>query len=668
MLFESNALDGSALAGASIPELSQGPLPEVIYNSTPPLPGAEGVLDSAPDLTPIDSLGTVEYSSPARLYPVIGANAMGLLEHIRGSETVRVADGKYVIDSLLAAGHTNIEQLVTDGLSRGLSYEEIYLEAAGTPQPYVSKRPTLQAYPGERGIDFALRQRHEQKHIVVASGREHVLSYTCDGRYEDELYPYDSESVFEGLLSSGDYGRAQDLLDFNTLQILKYGYPFNGIRVKGRNGTNPEDDPNYYAYRTQQPVYPYMLRGMAEVRGEEILTHEPYVKALEMLWNHFNPEQELLARQPRGQFHAIRRGGVSPEGWPFSVFGDDTNNGRAYKDYTSARPESHLEDVELARLAASRVAPEFRERVYGEMLVNYAAAAEWGWDMSASRQANGKDMSYANTTNIVPLELQCENADMEELLERCYRIKREQAETRGDMTAASQAYMKEQFFMLSRLNRISFMNTYMYDPATRTYHDLELLGSNNSYDRLRSYSGARRTKVVSAASLHTLYSDVTNNAEQALGVLEVAETRLFQPGGLAVGDVIPEKIEQWDGLAGWTNPERFGINGIVRAARKYPQLRGRFMSAAVDLHARAKHGTETAFEATGTMVESVNTGNPAKKPPRGEYPKDLRDPNTPRNFSMRGEHAIWLHNWDPEREMTRGIAAPHAGRLVLIAS
>lgn len=675
MLLNTESLNGSVTVPASggpVPETIDTPLPEVVETSvfTPPDMGEavdNGLDPSAPrDLR--TSLVNVTRRNPADLYPAIGTNAMGLFEGIRRSSTVKVTDGKYVIDSLLAQGYTDIEQLVSAGLALGLSYEEIYLKAAGTPRPYQSKRPPLQALPGERGIDFAMRQRNEQKHTVVEDGQKFVLSYTCDGRYEPELYPYDSASVFEGLMATGDIDRAQDLLDFTTMQILKYGYPFNGMRVIGRNGDNPNDDPNYYAFRTQQPVYVYMLRGMAEARGEEVLAHEPYVQALEMLWDHFNPTPALLNSRPFGKkFQALRRGGVSPEGWPFSVFGDDTNNGREYKDYTSARPESHLEDVELARQAAARVAPEYRERVFGEMLVHFAGAAEWGWDMSASRQANGKDMSYANTTNIVPLELQCMLADMAKLLEHCYRIKREAAERSGNTLDAADAYQREKYFKINRMGRKAFINKYMYNPKTRTFHDLELVGASSSYDKLRSYQGARRTKVISAATLHTLYSDITENADQALGVLDVAEQKLYQPGGLAVGDLIPEKLEQWDGIAGWTNPERFGINGVVRAARRYPRHRLRFLGSAIDLHARAQHGTNAAFEATGTMVESINTANPSKKPPRGEYPKDLKDPNTPRNFSMRGEHAILLGNWDPEREMTRNIAARRAGRLLVVA-
>jgi len=623
-----------------------------------------------------EGLDLVEPLPPAMVYPTIGHDGGQLLEEVRYGG-VAVPDGKFAIDSLLLRGHRDIEALARDGYAEGRTSDEIYLAAAGEPRPYVSARPAISGTDGESMVDFALRARRHQEYVVKDGENSFTLSLTCDGRYEPEIYQLDLWSVVKGLASTGEIGQVQDIADFDTRQILKHGYPFNGIRVMGRDGGDPSKDANYYAFRSQSPTYPYMIRLLGEYGGDDVYGHEPYVRAMELLWKHFNPEPALLASNHRGQFRAFHRGGLSPEGLPFSVYSDDTNNGRAFKDYTSARPESHWEDVRTAREAAARAAPEDRERVFGETLVHLAGAAEWGWDMSASRQTwrtnlatgiqeGGNNLRNINTTNIIPLELQCMLADAAEVLAYSHQVLRKRAEARGDMPTAQRHYERELYYTDNRQKRLEFIKTHMTDPETGIPHDLELVGPSGPYDSLRVYKGARRTPVVSAAIMNTLYSDATIDADQALTVLETAEERLYGPGGLAVTDTLPEEPEQWDSVNGWTTPERVGICGPVHAAAKYPSHASRFLDSAKDLRRRALHGSDTAYQRTRTLVETINTANPNKRPIGGEYPKDVQDPGTPRNFAMRREHVIDLAGLDLDVKYQKLV--PVAGRFVVANS
>jgi hypothetical protein len=607
-------------------------------------------------------LPAVEPVDPGTLQPDIGAHTKRLLEEVRQGPG-GVSDGKLVVDGLLARLGKGLEEHVAQGYAQGLTAAEIYSGVVGGATTYVSGRPPLLSIPGENMQSFALRLRKHQEVEVQAGGETLTLRRTCDGRYEREVYPLDSWPIIKGYNATGDVGRVQDMVDFYTLRILKHGYPFNGNRIEAGANAEPSDEQNYYAGRSQPPTYFYQIRVLGEHGGDAVYTHPPYVRAMERLWKHFNPDAELLEAQPHGYFHGYRRGGISPEGLPFSVYGDDTNNGRRYEDYIG-RPESHWEDERTAAEAAARAPRESKARVRAETLVHLQAAGEWGWDMSTGRQADGKDLSHTNATNIVPLELQCMLADGAELLAYSYSVQRRYAESQGNMTEAARCYERELYFTDQRTKRLAFIRTYMRDPVKRTYHDLELLSASASYDRVRTYDGARRTTVISAAMLHTLYSGVTN-AEDSLAVVGAVDKELLGSGGVAVTNI--ETGEQWDKPNDWAAPTRVGVCGPIHAAAKVasedPGVARELLGFGEQVRVNALHGAECGYLATGTMVETVHAFDPTRKPVVGEYPKDARDPASPRNFSMRAEGVIEMGSIVVEDKFQRLV--PARGRFLV---
>ncbi|HEX7963816.1 MAG TPA: trehalase family glycosidase, partial [Candidatus Saccharimonadales bacterium] len=341
----------------------------------------------------------------------------------------------------------------------------------------------------------------------------------------------------------------------------------------------------------------------------------------------------------------------------------DTNNGRRYEDYIG-RPESHWEDVQTANQAAARAPRGARARVRAETLVHLQAAGEWGWDMSTGRQAAGGDLSHTNTTNIVPLELQCMLADAAELLAYSYSVQRRYAESQGNMVEATRCYEKELHYSEQREGHLAFIRTHMRDPKTGLYHDVELLGASASYDRHRTYAGAARTRVVTAAMLHTLYSGVTDGAD-SLAVIHAVDKELLGPGGIAVTNI--ETGEQWDSPNDWAAPTRVGVCGPVHAAARVapedPGIARELLDFSKQVKTNALHGANCGYVATGTMVETIHAFAPTSKPVRGEYPKDAKDPGSPRNFSMRAEEVVEMSHLDVDEKAER--LAPSMGRFVV---
>jgi hypothetical protein len=612
-------------------------------------------------------MGEVVPCDPAGLHPVIGPSAQRFLSEVRAGAD-GIPDGKQVVDALLANGIGDFEGLATTGYEQGQTSAQIYHNAVGNAAPYTSERGRLTAIEGETTIDFAKRLRKHQDHTLIRNETEFTVPLTCDGRYDPELYPLDLWPVLNGYHITGDTNRIQDTADLVTLQILKHGYPFNGIRVKERPGSEPKVETNYYAGRSQPPTYFYMIRLLGEHGGDDVYAHKPYVEAMERLWTHYNPAPEDLAGQPRGQFHAYRRGGISPEGLPFSVYGDDTNNGKDYSEYIG-RPESHAEDVATARAAVARAldegaSSEEQTRVFAETFVHLQAAGESGHDMSSGRWANGKDLSYINTTNIVPIDLQCELMDAAEVLAYSHGVLKRQAEERGDIEAAEVHRIKQAHFSDDREKRREFVNTYQWNPHTGTYHDLELGGASGPYSSMHTYEGWRQTEVITAASLNTLYSDVAS-PERAISVINVAREELLGLGGLAVTNVVTG--EQWDGPNAWVTTNRIGVTGPIHAAAKFapshPKVAEELLDFAEDVRVTSMHGWDLGFENTGGIVETVNAWDPWKAPVAGEYPKDPRDPNSPQNFAMGREAYIENYFTDVRRKWQRLI--PVAGRFVV---
>lgn len=614
----------------------------------------------APAAFSLRELPDVQAVDPATLQPVFGPSTRRFLEEIRQGAG-SVADGKLVVDGILSTLGGGVEAHLAAAYSEGRTASEIYRLAGGQGE-YISERPPLQPLPGESMLAFALRLRKHQEVSVNIAGNDMTLRRTCDGRYERELYPLDSWPIVKGYNATGDVDRVKDMVDFYAMRTLKHGYPFNGNPIAAGD-TEPSDLGNYYAGRSQPPTLPYMIRVLGEHGGDAVYTHPPYVKAMERLWEHYHPNQASLALTPRGQFRAYRRGGFSPEGLPFSVYGDDTNNGRRYEDYIG-RPESHWEDVRTAREAAARASRGSRRQVYAQTLVHLQAAGEWGWDMSTGRQAAGGDLSHTNTTNIVPLELQCMLADAAELLAYSYSVQRRYAESQGNMVEATRLYEKELHFSGQREGHLAFIRTHMRDPKTGLYHDVELMGASGSYDRYRTYAAAARTRVISAAMLHALYSGVTD-AHDSLAVIHAVDKELLGPGGIAVTNT--ETGEQWDRPNDWAAPTRVGVCGPIHAAanvaQQDPGVARELLGFSKQVRINALHGANCGFIATGTMVETVHAFDPTKKPVRGEYPKDPKNPGSPRNFSMRAEGVVEWHYTDVDTKFDR--LAPSMGRFVV---
>ena len=193
------------------------------------------------------------------------------------------------------------------------------------------------------------------------------------GRFR-EFYYWDTLWILHGLLISEMYDTAKGIL-LNFLDIVSVlGFVPNGSRI-------------YYLNRSQPPVLTQMVRLYVEKTGDVELLKQalPLLDKEYFFWMNF---RSVSLRPPDAD-------GVDSATNATSQYVLN----RYYVDSHHPRPESHLEDIHLARSFQTE-----QEKV--EFFKNVATAAESGWDFS-SRWFRGPKYS---TSSLVALKKQAQDS------------------------------------------------------------------------------------------------------------------------------------------------------------------------------------------------------------------------------------------------------------------
>jgi hypothetical protein len=645
-------LDGTPVAEAideTTPFESGVPVVEVISSSTGVNPEEIGTL---PDLRlPIGDLEADPTTPPS--HTRVGPYTVKLLVEVRKSTSNPhgIKDGKAAADGLFAGDYNNLEAQVAAGYSDGKHPNQIYRELAGDPPVYDDD---VMRFPkGTPVLDAALQLRTHQERKVSDGINEFTIRNTSDGRFRREHeYPHDAWGIGKGYNATGDISKIVDLVDIMVFDTLRKGKPANGIIVSG------EEQPlNYYDGRASRLSLFYLIRVMGEHYGEDVYAHKPYIKAMELLWKHFNPP--FPEAPVPNKFNAYRRGIVTPEGWRVSRWGDDTNNGKKLEEYLP-RLEMAKEDLEFANEAASRAAPADRARVRANAIVGQLSVPESGRDFDLDRYAGGKDQSYINTSCIIPNDLQCEMADAAEVLIFSWDTIRRHAAARGDSNAERMAEAKVSYYLSERDMRIAYVNTYGYNQLTGGFEDVELLNPTELYDTQGTFSGWRRTGVISSSNnMAAIYSGAVS-LERGLSAKRIAERELLDRGGLASTNSRHRDHGQWAGDEAWMIDQRLGACASAHFAARYgreaPEAAAEVLDFGKRIQKRALSAVQTRLIIDGTFPEHWNARDPEGPPADSEY-----DPQD--NLAMTAEGAVELELTDLDVKTAKLAAA--AGRFVV---
>lgn len=586
----------------------------------------------------------------------VGTYTVNLLVDVRQSKlnTAGIADGKVAADGLFAGDCSTLEDRVAAGYRDGKHPNQIYHEVAGDPVNY--DEGVMVFPPNTPVLRAALDLRPHQERTISDGRHTYSTRSASDGRFKREHeYPHDIWGIGKGNITTGNADKVVDYLDLMVRDTLRKGKPANGIIVDG------EREPlNYYDGRASRLSMFYLVRILGEHYGEDVYAHKPYIKAMELLWDHFNP---TFPQNPvPDKFNAYRRGIITPEGWRVSRWGDDTNNGKPLNEYLP-RLEMAKEDLDIANEIARRAEPENRDRARAKALVDFLAAPESGRDFDEDRWAKGQGLSNINTTHIIPNDLQCEMADAAEVLMFSWDTVRRGAAASGNSEAEEWAAAKVAHYGRERDMRVAYINKYAYNPDTGGFEDVELIEATSLYDTQGTFSTWERTGVISSTNnMGPLYSGAVS-LERSLSAKRLVERELLDRGGIASTNSHSTDHGQWAGDEAWMIDQRLGACGAAHAAARFesdsPEAAEEFLVFGEQIQLRTLRAVQEILDRDHVFPEHWNARDPIGIRAHSEYPHQ-------QNLAMTAEGAVELSLTDL-REKARKLA-PVAGRFVVAYS
>ncbi|MHB1921861.1 MAG: alpha,alpha-trehalase TreF [Chitinophagaceae bacterium] len=369
--------------------------------------------------------------------------------------------------------------------------------------------------------------------------------YVVPGGRFREMYYWDSYFTMLGLQESGKDDLLEDMVRNFAYLINTYGFVPNGTRT-------------YYLTRSQPPFFSLMVDLLARIKGNYIYAiYQPALLKEYQFWM-----QGAHHLKPGGRFRNVVR---MPDGDVLNRYWDQSD---------APREESYQADV---------LEGEKTKEPLGVFYRNIRAAAESGWDFSSRWFRNGHDLSTIMTTGIVPVDLNCLIAHLEQTIGISYDVE-------GDKPQAQIYYDKA-------AKRDLDIQKYFWNKAAGFYTDYH-------------FRAKRSSQKLTLAGLYPLFFKIAN-ASQASRVAKVVEEKFLKSGGVVT--TLSNTGQQWDSPNGWAPLEWITIKGL----RNYDKMELASSIALnwIDLN-------EKVFQHTGKLMEKYNVVDThlAGGAGGGEYP------------------------------------------------
>ncbi|KAA1162550.1 alpha,alpha-trehalase [Pseudoalteromonas fuliginea] len=374
-------------------------------------------------------------------------------------------------------------------------------------------------------------------------------SYIVPGGRFQEIYYWDSYFTALGLIDADKGDVVEDML-LNFVDLINdYGCIPNGNR-------------RYYLSRSQPPVLALMVELLWEHTHSKSLNTQwlaMCVAALEKEYIFWMQGAQLLSTHVLSSKRVVRMpcGGILNRYW------DDVSEPRA---------ESLREDLALAEGLAKEKKSDFYR--------NIRAACESGWDFSSRWLGESNLLSSIQTTDIVPIDLNCLMYNLENQLSKFFQLlgNSEQAE----------------HYQLLASNRKALINAYLWNEPTGFFVDYNCRTTTQS-------------PILSAAATTALFVNLASN-EQAIKVATRLADKFLKEGGIVT--TITQTAQQWDSPNGWAPLQWFAVKGLNNYG--ITQLSTHIMQNWVNM-------VEQNFAANKCLLEKYNVCTPAVLAGGGEY-------------------------------------------------
>lgn len=371
--------------------------------------------------------------------------------------------------------------------------------------------------------------------------------YVVPGGRFREIYYWDSYFTMLGLKESGRHDLIESMVE-------------NFVHLIDHFGRVPTGNRTYYLSRSQPPFFSLMVRLLSEVRGVETLVD--YLPQLQREYDFWMDGCERLDAETPDYRRVVR-------------LTDGTVLNRYWDDRAAPRPEAYAEDVALAKEAKEKHGHE-PESVYRCL----RAAAESGWDFSSRWMADGKTFATIQTTNILPVDLNCLMHHLESTLAEAYQL--------GEYPDLAEEYTQRSD------KRKAAIDSCFWDKHRNFYMD---------YD----FQQKEFTDTFSLAAVFPLYFKLADT-EQARSVKTRLKADFLRPGGML--STLTDSGQQWDDPNGWAPLQWLTYQGL----RHY-----KFNRIADRLRANWLRVVESQYESEGKLLKKYNVIDTDLLPCDGEY-------------------------------------------------
>ena len=390
---------------------------------------------------------------------------------------------------------------------------------------------------------WSVLTRQAEKQVPLSSLITLPYPYIVPGGRFREIYYWDSYFTMLGLKASGRFDMIGHMIDNFAYLTDTVGYIPNGNR-------------SYFLGRSQPPFFAQMIALLAEHKGLSVYLQ--YLPQLEKEYRFWMKGSETLTADQPEQYHCV----LLPDGSILNRYKDE---------WTTPRPESYREDVELAA-ASQQPAAE----LYGHL----RAGAESGWDFSSRWFRRAGDFSSIHCTDIVPVDLNCLLLGLEQALAQGYELK-------GD--AGNNIRL-----VLAADKRKKAIDKYCWN---------ESLGFFMDYD----WKTRQQKTAMTLAGLTPLYFKLADNAKAAR-IQALVEECFLKEGGVVT--TLETTGQQWDAPNGWAPLQWITIRGLENYG---------YSSLAREIAQRWIRLNTTVFQRTGKLMEKYNVVDTHLEAGGGEY-------------------------------------------------
>jgi len=362
------------------------------------------------------------------------------------------------------------------------------------------------------------------------------------GRFR-EVYYWDSYFTMLGLRESRRTPAIRHMVDNFAYLLDHYGFIPNGNRT-------------YYLTRSQPPFFAPMVQLLAQAEGPPTLVrYQPQLLREYAYW--------MSGADSLSPGAARRRVVQMPDGALLNRYWDDS---------AEPREESYAEDVTAAQLSSQAPAAFYR---------HVRAAAASGWDFSTRWFGPDGQLGSIQTTDLVPVDLNCLLYYLETTLAQTYQLQ-------GNKARAA-------VFQAAAQKRRKAVLAYCWDESAGWFQDYNL--------RLR-----RRSAIRTLAGVYPLSFGLATQP-QADKVAAELQAHFLQAGGLLT--TLSRSGQQWDAPNAWAPLQYLAIDGLERY--HHPALARTIATRWVRLNA-------AVFQQTGKLMEKYNVVDTGLTAGGGEYP------------------------------------------------